>query len=260
MRTIWITGAGSGIGEALALAYAEKGTRLILSGRNVQALKSVAQRVEAEGAEAMVVPLDLSQSDSFKGVVDSLRDRLDRIDMLVSNAGMSQRSRILETSQETERRIFEVNYFGTVELSRLVLQWMVEKGGGQMVVMSSISGKFGFPLRSTYAATKHAVLGFFGTMDLEYRDKGIAVTMICPGRINTNISLNALRGDGTKHESLDQGLSAGMDAARAARKMRRAIDKRKYMVYVGGKELLMVFLFKYVPALFRKVARMVSPT
>lgn len=260
MKTIWITGASSGIGEALCLAYAQTGHTLILSGRNAQKLEEVAGRIRVAGAEAIVLPLDMSDVDTFDAAIQELKTRVAGIDILINNAGMSQRSRILETNLSTDRRIFEVNYFGTIELSRKVLGWMIEKGGGHMVAMSSISGKFGFPLRSTYSASKHALMGFFETMDLEYAHNGISVTIICPGRVNTPISLNALKGDGSKHEAMDQGLKAGMDVDVCARKIRRAIDHKKYIYYVGGKELIMVWLFKFFPSIFRKIARKVNPT
>jgi len=258
-ETIWITGASSGIGEALSLAYAAPGVHLILSGRNHDKLSKVASTCEAKGALASVHVLDLSDTNSLRSKVEELREKVKKVDVLVSNAGISQRSKILETTLSTDRKLMEVNYFGTIELARLVLGWMLEEGGGKLAVVSSISGRFGFPLRSSYSASKHAILGFFGSLDLEYRQQGIEVCMLLAGRINTPISLSALKGDGTTQNTMDEGLANGMDVHKCAKKMKRAIRRGKYITYIGGMELLMVFLFKYFPSLFRMIARRVDP-
>ena len=258
-ETIWITGASSGIGEALASEYAAPGVRLILSGRSEDKLQAVADTCTNKGAEAIVFPLDISITDQLEAKVESLREMVDRVDVLVNNAGISQRSKVLETSLSTHRKLMEINYFGTIELARLVLEWMIEKGGGTMAVMSSITGRFGFPLRSSYSASKHAILGFFGAMDLEYSKHGIKVCMILPGRINTPISLSALKGDGSQKGTMDKGLAGGMDVRKCARKIKRAIRRGKYITYITRKEIILVWIYKFFPSLFRLIARRINP-
>lgn len=258
-KTIWITGASSGIGKALAMEYANTGFTLILSARNEDALKEVASSCEAKGAKSFVVPMDLSNANSIQNAFNTVREKVDRINVLVNNGGISQRGTAEETSMETSRKIFEVNFFGAVELTRLVLPWMIEKGGGTVVAMSSIVGKFGFPLRSSYSASKHALHGYFESVYLENHDKGIKTIVICPGRINTNISVNALRADGASHAEYDKGQATGVPAEKAARKMRRAIDAGKKEVWIGGKELGMAYFRKYWPGMFFKIAKKVDP-
>jgi len=258
-KYIFITGASSGIGAAMAKEYAQPGHLLILGGRNEDKLAQIARSCESKGATTHVCLLDITQTDALEAKVELLKKDFPRIDVLVNNAGLSQRSRITDTSLDTHRRIFEVNYFGTIELTRHILEWMLEKKGGTIAVISSMAGKFGFPLRSSYSASKHALLGYFGTLDLEHKDDGIVVCMVCPGRINTPISISALQGDGSTKKTMDRGLANGMDVDKCAKKIIRSVNKGKYMTYVGGKELIMVALFKFFPFLFRIIARRVDP-
>ena len=137
---------------------------------------------------------------------------------------------------------------------------MIIKGGGTVAVTSSISGKFGFPLRSAYASSKFALYGYFETIHAEYYDRNIRVVMVCPGRVQTNISYNALEADGQKHAQLDEGQENGISAEKAAKKIVRAINKRKPEVLVGGKELLMVYIKRFFPALARKMVRNIKAT
>jgi short-subunit dehydrogenase len=256
---IWITGASSGIGKALALQYSKRNTHLILSARRSNELEEVADLCRNNGSKADILPLDISKTEELKSVVDSLKQTYDRIDLLINNAGISQRSKVLDTQLSADRKLFEINYFGTIELTRNVLSWMVEKGGGKLAVISSISGKFGFPLRSSYAASKHALQGYFETIDLEYRHEGIDVSIISPGRIKTPISMSALKGDGSPSGTMDEGLRNGMDADKCARRIVRAIDKRRLQTLIGGKEILLYYIHKFSLPLFRKIASKVNP-
>ena len=153
-----------------------------------------------------------------------------------------------------------VNFFAPVKITKRLLPKMIENGGGTIAVTSSISGKFGFPLRSAYASSKFAVYGFFETVHAEYYNDNIRVVMVCPGRIKTNISYNALEADGTKHAKMDSGQQGGMSAEKAAIKIVRAINNRKPEVLVGGKELIMVYIKRFCPGLARKLVRKVSAT
>lgn len=258
-KTVWITGASSGIGEALAYQFAKKNDNLILSSRNEKALEEIALKCRTGSNNVVVLPLDLSKSDSFDLTVTELKKQVNQIDILVNNGGLSQRSPILDTPMEVDRKIFEINYFGTIALTKAVLPWMIETGGGNITAISSISGKFGFPLRASYSATKHALFGFFETLGLEQVKNNIRTTIICPGRIQTNISKNALDHQGKATHEMDPGLQNGMPVDICARKILRAIEKNKREAWIGGKEILLVYIHKYFPKLFWKITPNIDP-
>jgi short-subunit dehydrogenase len=225
-KVIWITGASSGIGEELAKQYAEKNYRLVLSSRNEKELERVKGMCK-EAQEILILPLDLSLSETMKEKTEKVISHFGRIDILINNGGISQRSEALETSEETERKLFEVNYFGNVALSKAVIPFMRKQGGGQIAVMSSIAGKFGFFLRSTYSAAKHALHGFYESLRLEEEKNNISITILCPGKINTPISLNAIGKDGKSHGVMDHNQSTGMPVKICAEKIISAIEKKK---------------------------------
>lgn len=258
-KTVWITGASSGIGEALALEYAKQDANLVLSARNETKLQELATRCQTSSNKVIVLPLDLEQVDKLPDAVAQLKNQIDSVDILINNGGISQRSKVIETPLELDRKIFEVNYFGTIALTKAVLPWMISTGGGNISVISSISGIFGFPLRSSYSATKHAVFGFFETLGLEHVKDNIKTTVVCPGRISTNISLHALNHKGESTQSMDKGLANGMPADECARKIVKAIRKGKRDVLIGKKELLLVYIYKYLPRLFWKIAPNIDP-
>lgn len=258
-QTVWITGASSGIGEALALAYSKQNANLILSARNEEALQIVANKCNTGTNQVLVLPLDLANSTNFSERLATVKSHFDRLDVLINNGGISQRSLIIETPIEVDRKLFEINYFGTITLTKLVLPWMIENGGGHMVAISSISGKFGFPLRASYAATKHALLGFFETLGLEHINDNIKTTVVCPGKIRTNISLRALNSKGETTNEMDPSLRDGMSAEECATKTIKAIQKNKREVLIGRKELLLVYIHKYLPRLFWKITPNIDP-
>ncbi len=258
-KTVWITGASSGIGEALAIEYAKSNANLILSSRKKDGLDLVAQKCQTSANIVLVAPLDLADSSNFEAVIAEVKSQFDRVDILINNGGISQRSLVLETPMEVDRRIFEINYFGTIHLTKLILPWMLRTGGGNIVAISSISGKFGFPLRASYAASKHALFGFFETLGLEHINDNIRTTVVCPGRIQTNFSLSALNSKGEKTNEMDPGLASGMPASICARRIAKAVRKNKREVWIGGKEVLMVYFHKYIPWLFWKIAPNIDP-
>ena len=258
-QTVWITGASSGIGEALALEYANLNANLILSARNEATLQPVADKCQNQNNTVLILPLDLSDSTDFESKIETVKQNFDKVDILINNGGISQRSLIIETPLDVDRKLFEVNYFGTIALTKLVLPWMIEQGGGKMVAISSISGKFGFPLRASYAATKHAMIGFFETLGLEHIGDNIHTTVVCPGRIKTNISLRALNHKGETTNEMDPGLRDGMPADVCAKKIVKAVRKNKREVWIGRKELLLVYFHQYIPRLFWKIAPKIDP-
>lgn len=259
-KTIWITGASSGIGEACAYLFAEEKANLILTATREEKLKEVQSKCISLGSKCEILPYDLSDLENINSLADKAISAFGKIDTLFLNAGISQRSKTLETSYKVDEKIMDVNFFAPVKIAKRILPKMIENGGGTIAVTSSISGKFGFPLRSAYASSKFAVYGFFETVHAEYYDDNIRVVMVCPGRIKTNISYNALEADGRKHAKMDEGQDTGMSAEKAAKKIVKAINKRKPEVLVGGKELIMVYIKRFCPALARKMVRKVSAT
>lgn len=254
-KRIWITGASSGIGKALAIALAKKGARLILSARNQSKLEEVKAATKLSGDDVLIVPIDLAQKHSLNAGWDKVLQHFGGVDMLVNNGGLSQRDKFLDTKEEVIETIMNVNFFGAAHLTRLVLPTMLKQGEGKIITVSSIAGKFGFPLRTGYSASKHALHGLFESIRFEYEDQGISVLIVCPGRVKTNISLNALEGDGQKHGEMDAGQAGGISAQKCASQIVKAILKDKLEIYPGGKEILMVYFNKFLPPLFRRIVR-----
>lgn len=259
-KTIWITGASSGIGEACAYLFAEEKANLILTATRADKLKEVQNKCINIGAKCEILPYDLSDLDNIDELTDKAVAAFGKIDTVFLNAGISQRSKTLDTSYKVDEKIMTVNFFAPVKITKRLLPEMIKNGGGTIAVTSSISGKFGFPLRSAYASSKFAVYGFFETVHAEYYNDNIRVVMVCPGRIKTNISYNALESDGRKHAKMDEGQESGMSAEKAAKKIVKAINKRKPEVLVGGKELIMVYIKRFLPRLAGKIVRKVSAT
>ena len=257
---VWITGASSGIGEACSYLFASEGAKLILTATREEQLKKVQQKCINLGAECEILPCDLSQIDRLNAITDKAVSIFGKIDVVFHNAGISQRSKTIDTDFSVDKKIMDVNFFAPVKITKCLLPGMIENGGGTIAVTTSISGKFGFPLRSAYASSKFAQYGFFETVQAEYYEQNIRVVMVCPGRVKTNISYNALEADGTKHAQMDDGQAGGISAEKAARKIIKAIRKQKPEVLVGGKELLMVYIKRFLPGLSRRMVRKIKAT
>ncbi len=253
-RVVWITGASSGIGEALAYAYSEKGARLVLSSRDEGRLREVRSRC-AEPGKHLVVPLDLRDTPSVVARCAEVLEHMGHVDILINNGGISQRSLAMETPLDVDRMIMETNFFGTISLTKAVIPSMKERGSGRIVVISSLVGRFGTPLRSAYSASKHALHGFFESLRAEVWDLGIGVTLVCPGFIRTNISVNALTGDGSPQGTMDEAQAHGMPPDACAWKIIAAVEKGKSEVYIGGKELMGVYIKRFAPGLFDRIIR-----
>lgn len=260
MQSIWITGASSGIGEACAFRYAEQGARLVLTSSSTERLETVAAKCRELGAsEVAVLPYDLSVTKGIDILVEKAWTVFKGIDIVMLNAGISQRTNVEDTSMEMVRKIMEINYFAPVAIAKELLPRMVSAGGGKIAVTTSIAGRFGFPLRCGYSSSKFALYGFFETLQAEYYNAGIKVTIVCPGRVNTNISRYALDKGGKPHGVMDPGQAGGMSAEKAAQIITRAISKGKREVLVGRKELLMVYIKRFFPALCACLARKIKP-
>lgn len=258
-KVIWITGASSGIGEALALAFAKKGARLILSARREQELQRVAKQTALPELDLMILPLDLADTRMASAWAAQVMNKFGRIDLLINNGGFSQRSAATATDEQVERQLMEVNYFSAVALSKAVLPYMLRQKSGHLVVLSSIAGKFGFYLRSSYSAAKHALHGYFESLRLETEKQGIKTLIVCPGKIKTEISLHAKQGDGASHNKMDESHVNAMSAEECAMQIIRAIEQEKEEVLIGGKELMAVSLKRFFPRLFARIIRKQNP-
>ena len=263
-KTVWITGASSGIGRACAEVYAKRGYRIILSSRRKEALDNVAEELssnkEVERDNLIVLPLDLSKSDGFPSLVNDLIKKVSTIDFVINSGGISQRSLAVDTSLDVDRRIMEIDYFGTVALTKALLPHFISKKAGHFVVVSSLMGVFSSPLRSGYCGAKHALQGFFESLRAEVYDSGISITIVCPGFIATDISLNAVVGDGSKQGTMDEKTGAGMTALQCAKKLAKAVDRKKPEVYIGRTEIIAIYLKRFFPNLLRRIIRKTAVT
>lgn len=249
-RVVWITGASSGIGEALAMAFAKEGAKLVLTARRREELERVKQQTALPDAEVLVLPLDVTQFDQAKPAADQVIAHFGRIDVMVHNAGVSQRSYINDTDLEVYQSLMNVNFFSTVALTKAVLPHMIARQSGHFIVMSSVAGKIGTIMRSGYNAAKHALHGFYDSLRAEGYQHNIKVTTICPGYIRTNISLNALNASGGKFGKMDSNQAKGIPADVCAEKILDAVRKDKKEIYVGGfKEVAAIYVKRFFPNL-----------
>lgn len=254
-KVVWITGASSGIGEALAISFAKEGAKLVLSARRIEELNRVKSSLNISEENIFILPLDLANTTNIDDLTQRVITKFGQIDMLVNNGGVSQRSLTKDTPIEIDRKIMEVNFFGTIALTKSVLPFMLKQKSGNIIVISSISGKFGFYYRSAYSASKHALQGFFESLRMEIYTDNVKVLIVCPGRIHTNISVNALTGDGSKHNKMDETTEQGTSAEECSRQILQAIKADKEEIFIGGKELKAVWLKRFFPKLFSKMIR-----
>jgi dehydrogenase/reductase SDR family member 7B len=251
---IWITGASSGIGEATAKKFSKEGFQVIISARNEGELNRV--KLECSNpSDVRVLPLDLVEIHTFKEKVNQAISFFGKVDIVLHNGGISQRSLIRETGLEVDRKLMEVNFFGTIALTKAILPHFISRKSGHFAVVSSLVGKFGSPYRSSYAASKHALHGFFDTLRAEHFQDNIHVTMICPGFIRTNVSINAITADGSTLGKMDEAQEKGMSPEDCAAEIFSAIIREKEEVYIGGKETLAVYLKRFLPSIFSKVIK-----
>jgi short-subunit dehydrogenase len=254
-KIVWITGASSGIGEALVYLLNQQGARLIISSRRSGALYEVKQKCKKNPLDVHVLPLDLEQTDTLASKAESAWKIYGAIDILINAGGISQRGTVLETTTEVEQKIMNTNYWGTVNLSKAILPKMLERGTGNLVVLSSVVGKFGTAFRSTYSASKHALQGYFDSLRCEVYDKGISVNIICPGFIKTNVTINSVTANGEKYNQMDENQENGMNAIECASQILEAIAKNKEEVLIGGKETYGVLIKRFFPSYFSKMIR-----
>lgn len=251
-KVIWITGASSGIGKALAYALSKRNNALILSSRNREALERVKEHC-ADPARVAVLPLDLAEIDLAKERVQQALSLFGTIDVLVNNGGISQRSLLLETDISVDRKLMEVDYLGTIALTKALLPHFVMQKSGVFVTVSSLMGKFGSPYRSGYCGAKHALHGFFDVLRMEHEKDGIQVTLICPGFVQTNVAKNALIADGSQQQTDDEATQNGLPLEVFIPKMIAAVERQKFEAYIGKKEVLGIWVKRFFPGLLHKL-------
>ena len=244
-KNIWITGASSGIGKQLALDLAQN-NRVLISSRKIELLSQVEQ---TNPNQIEVLPFDLADFHQAEQWVENAIKQFNDIDILVLNGGVSQRSLIIDTKIEVDERLIQIDYLANVALAKAILPYFIKKGGGQIVVVTSLLGKFGTPFRSGYAGAKHALHGFFDVLRQEHQKDGIEVTIICPGFVKTQVAFNALNENGEAQNAQDEATAKGMDVAAFSKKMIKAISQKKNEVYIGKKEVLAVYIKRFIPSL-----------
>ncbi|XP_054851599.1 dehydrogenase/reductase SDR family member 7B isoform X1 [Eublepharis macularius] len=252
-----ITGATSGLGKECAKAFHAAGSKLVLCGRNGERLQDLLRELSATAGHSKnphkhhTVTFDLSDTKAIVSAAQEILKHTGHVDILINNAGISYRGTIADTVVEVDRKVMETNYFGPVTLTKALLPSMIKRRQGHIVAISSVQGKIAIPFRSAYAASKHATQAFFDCLRAEVEQYGLDVTVVSPGYIQTNLSLNAITGDGSQYGMMDKTTSQGQGAAEVAQEVLSAVGKRKKEVLVAGlTPSLAVYLRTLFPKLF----------
>ena len=252
-KVVWITGASSGIGEAITYALTKEGCKLIISARRKEELERVKQNTNLSDDDILVLPIDLENYQDAPKWTKTVIDKFGKIDILINNGGISQESLALETSTEVERKIMNINYFGNVALTKAVAPIMQQQKSGKIAVTTSIIGKFGLPKLSTYAASKHALYGFYDAFRLELKKDNVSVLLVSPGFINTDVTKKAVTGDGSAYNQNSPAQENGMKTEVFAKKFIAALKSNRNHKYIGSKELLTVPFKTFCPNTFYKL-------
>ena len=254
-KVVWITGASSGIGEALARRFADAGSQLILSSRREEELRRVAALCSA-AKSVTILPLDLSKPESMPDSVSRALGATGYIDVMVHNAGVAQRAFAADTDYSVDELLMRTNYLGPLALTKAILPSMRARKQGQFIVVTSVLGKFGLPGRSGYCGSKHALHGFFETLRAELWRDGIRVTLVLPGWVRTNVSINALTGSGKANGKMEAGTASGFSPDDCATRIISAAAAGKAEVaVVRATERAALYISRYAPRLFRRIIR-----
>jgi short-subunit dehydrogenase len=253
-KVIWITGASSGIGEALAYAFSDADAYLILSSRKAESLEAV--KADCKHPDKIcILPLDVTHYKTIPAIAEKAIQFQGHLDILINNAGISQRALAQDTQLEVDQKIMDVNFFGSIAVSKAVLPHFLARKSGHIVVMNSVMGILGVPYRSAYCASKHALKGFFDTLRAEVHASNIQVTNILPGYVRTNVTINALKGDGSPNDEMAESTAGGYSPTYFAQKVQRAIARKKKEVYIAKTEILGIYIMRFFPNLFFRIIR-----
>lgn len=257
-KTALITGGGTGIGQSIARHLAQEGCNLVLTGLGIEDLELTKFECERFGIKAYAIETHLDDYASIDQLYEYVIRQGLTIDIFVLNAGISQREKALDTDISIDEKILKIDFLSGVYLIKKFKEMIIASEHIQISVTTSLSGLFGFPLRSAYCAAKHALFGFYESLELEYDN--INVTFLIPGRINTQISKSALHGDGTAHAKMDAGQANGLSVDKCGAIAVRAIKRLKHRKLIGRSELLMAYIHKYCLCLYYKLSRKISAT
>ena len=251
-KVVWITGASSGIGKELAIQISKLGAILILTSSNELLLSTI--KAELDSSKVHFLPYNLMDLDGLPDLVQRAWALEGTIDCVIQSAGISQRAEAADTSLEVYKKLMDLNYFAPVAITQALLPHFKKHDKGNMTVISSVAGLMGFPLRSGYAASKHAIKGYLETLQCELYKTNITISIVYPGRIDTNISKNALLGDGQQFGSTDANNEVGMKVAVCAKKIIDGIQANKKSVIIVKAERLLFWFWWFVPSLYYKIA------
>jgi len=251
-KVIWITGASSGIGEALVYQLNSLVAKIIISARRDNALSNVKNKCKSSD-NITILPIDLTQFETLENIVKKAVSIHGKIDILINNGGLSQRSLIIETKFEVYQQMIDVNYLGTIKLTKHLLPYFIAQKSGHFVTVTSLMGKFSSPYRSGYCGAKHALHGFFDALRMEHEKDNIDVSIICPGFIQTNVAKNAITGDGSTLNKEDSATENGMPVEQCANEIITAIKNKRFETYIGGKEKFGIYLKRFFPKLLHSV-------
>jgi len=253
-KVIWITGASSGIGAMLATKLAQQQAILILTARNIDALQVVQKECLSYTPDCQILPANLV-NDDLQSLVNKAISLFGHVDVLINNAGITQRSLAIETSIDVYRQLMEIDYFVPVSITKYLMPHFIARTSGHVIAISSMAGLMGFPMRSGYSAAKHALNGFFETLQVENTIPALYFTIISPGRINTPISLSALTANGIPYNKMDEGQLNGIPVAKCADKILNAIKHKKKHIIIAREERILLWLWWFLPALYYRIAQ-----
>ena len=256
-KTVWITGASSGIGAALAREWAGRGAKLILSGRDRTRLQDVAAKLDTE---KLRLPFDVTEEEALAEATKKATEwQKSGVDIFVANAGISQRSLAAETDMKVFREIIEVDLMAQIAAVQALLPHMLERKSGKLVFISSVAGKVGVPMRTAYCAAKHGLIGYADALRAELSVSGIDVHVVAPGSVSTNVARNALEGNGKARGRSDRAIEEGIAPDDAARRIVDAIElNQREIIVAEGMEEAMGEARRTPDQLFDQIARMVS--
>ena len=255
-QTAWITGASSGIGAALAREWGRRGARVILSGRDETRLAEVAADI---ATETLLLPFDVRDEAAMQVATGQATGWRDGVDIFVANAGISQRSAAVDTEMRVYREIIDIDLTAQIAATQALLPHMVGRGSGRLLFISSIAGKVGVPLRTAYCAAKFGLIGYADALRAELSQQGVAVHVVCPGSVATDVSRNALTADGTRRGRSDKAIDNGIAPDEAARRIiDAAAAGTREIIVAEGTELAMGEMRRTPDALLDQVASMVA--
>lgn len=246
-KVIVITGASSGIGEAMAREYAARGARVVLGARSVQKLQLLAGDIRSRGGQAAYCATDVTVPEDCKALIDTAVREFGGIDVLICNAGISMRALFDDVELDVLHRLMDVNFWGTVNCCKFALPYL-QASHGSIVGVSSVAGLHGLPGRTGYSASKYAMTGFLETLRIENLRRGLHVMIACPGFTASNVRFAALTADGTQQGETPRDEARMMTPAEVARIVERGILRRKRLCLMEAEGRATHFVKKFAPA------------